>query len=234
MEGRAGRAVGAAGHLSGVQFQSPDLLGPTSPALQLLLAVTQRLRIDLGLLGMRREKGAVRNRAGSRAARLPLAPAAGLQPGPAAPSGFASPRTKRGFRGPHPHPPAAARGEASPLLRIAPAPTRPGRAPGRGEGQTGGGSSPGPAKRSEAHPARRAGYFLRVFLHRFVITVIIVVVVTTLGKKASARPGEFRGFFPPAPGFFPPAPGPRGAGTRVPIRLLPSPFSSCSPCRPPS
>lgn len=54
MEGRAGSAVGAAGQPSGVQFQSPDLLGPTRPALQLLLAVAQRLRVDLGLLRERR------------------------------------------------------------------------------------------------------------------------------------------------------------------------------------
>lgn len=36
---------------SGVQFQSPDLLGPPRAALQLLLAVAQGLRgVDLGLL----------------------------------------------------------------------------------------------------------------------------------------------------------------------------------------
>lgn len=34
---------GRRGQPSGVQFQSPDLLGPTRPALQLLLAVAQRL-----------------------------------------------------------------------------------------------------------------------------------------------------------------------------------------------
>lgn len=75
MEGRAGSAVRAAGQLSGVQFQSPDLLGPTRPALQLLLAVTQRLRIDLGLLRERR-RGEEGERSGQERSGVPGRPPA--------------------------------------------------------------------------------------------------------------------------------------------------------------
>lgn len=80
MEGRAGSAV--VGKPSGVQFQGPDLLGPARPALQLLPAVAQRLRVDLGLLRERR-----RGEGGERSDQRDLGPghlvpASGLQPSP--------------------------------------------------------------------------------------------------------------------------------------------------------
>lgn len=147
LRGRAGLSPtlhmeGRAGQLSGVQFQSPDLLGPTRPALQLLLAVPQRLRIDLGLLRERRwgeerrEKGAVRSGAGSRPARPPQGCSRARSS-----ERLCQPEDKEGLRRSPPRARPLQHGEKRPpSLRIAP-----GRAPGRGEGQSGGGSSPGPA-----------------------------------------------------------------------------------------
>lgn len=165
VSGMEGGRGAPSGQTSGVQFQSPDLLGPTRPALQLLLAVAQRLRVDLGLLRERRwgaggggEKGAVRSGA-VVPGRPHLAPASGL------PAAFIAPRIKKWFffffwgggSPPPPSRPLQQGGKRPPLTpNQHPLPLVPGKRPGEGKDEPAG---PGGLSLGESarEPARLLG-----------------------------------------------------------------------------
>lgn len=215
MEGRAGSAVGAAGQLSGVQFQSPDLLGPTRPALQLLLAVTQRLRIHLGLLRDRRW-GQEGERSGQERSGVPGRPPAPCArhraaAGPRSSQRLCQSEDKEGLQGSTPrHPPAAARGEVAafaPNRSCARSAWESSRERGRTDrgrlrrGQSRARGLIPRGKCSEAHPALGRAIFRRVSLHRFLITtttttiiiitiIIITIIVIMLGEKGFSEAGK--------------------------------------------